>query len=199
MIYVLDIDPEEFALWVTYTRDCVEWRIEMLQRTAYESPPADEKRIRALDAQIRQSAPTLPTDELWSDALALWRRLPEGWQGDILNSLSAKFAAVPEALGLFGAPRHSVFLPNTAYVLAIAVADVARDTEVLWLFRAKHLGENAEPTRLAFKWRYAAFSLAALFNRVEHMLKESRLEYTWTAYRLQGPDIPELELVPSLP
>jgi hypothetical protein len=202
MIYVLaDDDPEERALWVTYTRDCIEWRITMLQRTDYREPPLaqQEQRVKTLETHVRRPSPPKGTEEHWTDALVLWRRQPESAQDVVVNSISAKLSAVPELLGLVDTPRRSVFLPNTARVLANAVADVARDTHVIWSFRTRHLGENAPSTVEALAWRVAAYSLAALLNRVQHLLKESWMEVTWAANRLQGPDIPDLELVPSLP
>jgi hypothetical protein len=202
MIYVLEEDdPRKRALWVTYTQDCIEWRVKMLQRIEYRSPPAaqQEQRVKTLETHVRLPSPPQRTEEYWTDALVLWRRQPASVQAVILKSISAKFSAVPQALGLVDMPRRSVFLPNTAQVLANAVADVARDTNIIFTFRTNNLGENAPLTVEALAWRVAAYSLAALLNRVQDLLRESRMEVTWSPARLKAePDLPDLELVPSL-
>lgn len=201
MIYVLvDDDPEERALWISYTQRCIEWRITMLECTGSNSPPVgqQEERVRTLETHIRRPSPPKSTEEHWTDALVLWQRQPESVQAVIVESISAKFSTVPGALGLVDMPRRFVYLPNTARVLATAVADVARDAHIIWSFRAKHLGEDALLTVEASAWRVAAYSLAALLNRVQHLLRESRLDETWSPRRLTGPDIPDLQLVPSL-
>src|SRR4051794_20580108 len=203
MIYVLEDDARQAnALWTTYAERCIQWRITMLERIHLEPPPPtlQEHRVRELEEQIRRPyISNEKTEEHWTDALLLWQRQPSSPRNVILRSVGAKLSTVPKMLGLVDTPRRFVFLPKTANILANAVGDVAQDADIIWRFRAEHLGAEAPPTLEVFPWRVAAFSLAALLNRIEHLGDGRRMDRTWYPYRISPePDIPDLELVPSL-
>ena len=203
MIYVLeDENPQQRALWTAYAEHCIEWRVMMLERRYSSWPPAVEKqqeRVRALEASLtRRFFTDEKTREHWTDALLLWQRQPTDLRDVVVQSVGAKLSTVPEDLGLIDVPRRFVFLPKTAYVLANAVADVARDVDIIWTFRFGHLGKDNPQTVEAFAWKVTAYSLAALLNRPEHLPGEKRWGDSWLPARIyKEPDIPDLELVPS--
>src|SRR4051794_19424144 len=80
----------------------------------------------------------------WTDALALWQEQPPALREVIVASVSAKLSLVPAALGLVDTPRRFVYLPSAAGLLSSAVADVARDANIIWMFRSTFLGEENE-------------------------------------------------------
>jgi len=195
--------PVGNVLWLQYAAQCIQWRITMLERTSFWRPPPAkrEQRIHALEQEIRLGmlASNWSAGEHWTDALAFWQQQPADARGVIVQAVARKLATIPEALGVVRVPQRLVFLPNTAAALANAVADVARDSHVIWRFRFEYLGEDAPETSQMLTWRIAAFSLAALLNRKEHFCPNDRQKRTWFAERIAAePDIPELPLVPSL-
>jgi hypothetical protein len=214
MIYVVaDDDAQKRALWVSYTEHCIEWRIKLLECTQTPSGngPPHPQCLASLATQIRGDFRSVDTKDHWTDALALWQQQPSALREIIVASVSAKLSVVPAALGLVDTPRRFVYLPSAAGLLTNAVADVARDANIIWTFRAAFVGEEDEATRVALSWRTTAYALAALCNRVEyageyHISAPTGLagggrsveEISWAPYRLSaGPDIPDLELVPS--
>jgi hypothetical protein len=208
MIYVLDDTPPLIFgprfWWTMYVSQCIQWRIGMLKSMFPDRPSLaqQETRIHYLEMDINLRGYIRPNDdtdkEHWTDALALWKRQPQKAKDVVVASIGAKFSTVPGALGLVDTPRRYVYLPKTACVLANAVADVARDSDIIWQFRKEFLGQDAPQTTEAFSWRVAAHSLAALLNRPEHLLRETWRMESWYATRIcEKPDIPDLELIPS--
>jgi hypothetical protein len=202
MIYVLDNqDPQLRALWTAYAEHCIQWRVRMLEHTDARRPPAAQQseRVHALEEEIHKGSMLKKSvEEHWSDALLLWQRQPADARAVVVEAVGAKLSTVPEALGICDIPRRFVFLPTAVRVLANAVADVARDTAVIWQFRAHYLGPDVPDTLKISLLRVAAYSLAALLNRREHLTRDRREERTWFPWRIvEEPDIPDLELVPS--
>jgi hypothetical protein len=206
MIYVLaDEDADERALWSAYAEHCIAWRVMMLERMYSTWPPPaeqQEERVRGLEARVTgyPFSTGERIEDHWTDALLLWRRQPANTRDVIVQSVGAKLSTVPEHLGLVDLPRRFVFLPKTVCVLANAVADVARDANIIANFRSGHFGRNNPETMKAIPWSIAAFVLAALLNRPEHLPGETRREISsiLTTRICKEPDIPDLELVPSL-
>jgi hypothetical protein len=208
MIYVLpDNEPKPRDLWVKYVERCIEWRADKLQRLIRFEPQRSLKQQQNVRTALAQSlhlkgySAGRDCEERPSDALAVWKDQPAESRLIVTTSIAAKFSVVPKRLGLLDTPRRFVYLPCTAWVLANAVADVARDIDIIWTFRKDEFGQDDPMTREVFPWRIAAYALAAFANRKEYFNRtwEKELEHkSWLPRRFTAnPDLPDLELIPS--